>query len=140
MSNFLQTKTILISVLSLTWWIYPNDSTASFYFPETLFRTSLTLNVYTILISTRGCMTFRWSCPVGQCILILIWKLSTGVYIIIETSRQLVKLEFWSPNIMKSKIHILKLNLKLRSTVAISISLKLLCPREAIPDTLLYHF
>ena len=41
MSDFLQTKTILISVLSLTWWIYLNDSTASFYFPETSFRTSL---------------------------------------------------------------------------------------------------
>ena len=41
MSDFLQTKTILISVLSLTWWIYSNDPTASFYFPETSFRTSL---------------------------------------------------------------------------------------------------
>ena len=41
MSDFLQTKTIMISVLSLTWWIYSNDPTVSFYFPETSFRTSL---------------------------------------------------------------------------------------------------
>ena len=47
MSDFLQTKTIMISVLSLTWWIYSNDHTAgptvSFYFPETSFRY---LNIY----------------------------------------------------------------------------------------------
>ena len=41
MSDFLQTKAIMISVLNLTWWIYSNDPTVSFYFPETLFRTSL---------------------------------------------------------------------------------------------------
>ena len=41
MSDFLQTKTIMISVISLTWWIYSNDPTVSFYFPETSFQTSL---------------------------------------------------------------------------------------------------
>ena len=41
MSDFLQTKTILISVLRLTSLIYSNDPTVSFYFPETSFRTSL---------------------------------------------------------------------------------------------------
>ena len=33
----------LINLLSLTWWIYSNDPTVSFYFPETLFWTSLNL-------------------------------------------------------------------------------------------------
>ena len=42
MSDFLQTKTILISVLSLTKWIYLNDPRVSFYFPETSFRSTLT--------------------------------------------------------------------------------------------------
>ena len=41
MSDFLQTNTIMISILSLTWWIYSNDPTVSFNFPETSFRTSL---------------------------------------------------------------------------------------------------
>ena len=44
MSDFLQPKTILISVLSLTWWIYSNDPTASFYFPETSFLNLLNLD------------------------------------------------------------------------------------------------
>ena len=50
MSDFLQTKTILISVLSLTWWIYSNDPTASFYFPETSFRTSLIWFYYPLIL------------------------------------------------------------------------------------------
>ena len=29
-------------ILSLTWWIFSNDPTVNFYFPETSFRTSLT--------------------------------------------------------------------------------------------------
>ena len=35
-------KTILISVLSLTCWIYSNDPKITFYFRETSFQTSLT--------------------------------------------------------------------------------------------------
>ena len=52
MSGFLQTKTIMIGILSLTWWIYSNDPTVSFYFPETLFRTSLNkFTAYLVLFS-----------------------------------------------------------------------------------------
>ena len=38
---FPSNKNYMISVLSLTWWIYSNDPTVSFYFPEISFRTSL---------------------------------------------------------------------------------------------------
>ena len=38
MSDFHQTKTILISVLSLACWVYLNDPKVSFYFPETSFE------------------------------------------------------------------------------------------------------
>ena len=41
MSNCLQTKAILISVVSLSWWIYLHSSRGSFYFPETSFPTTL---------------------------------------------------------------------------------------------------
>ena len=40
MSEFHQTKSILISVLRLACWVYSNDPKVSFYFPETSFRTS----------------------------------------------------------------------------------------------------
>ena len=64
MSNFLQTKTILISVLSLTWWIYPNDSTASFYFPETSFRTkreTLQDYIYLWILKVMSFATICWN-------------------------------------------------------------------------------
>ena len=44
MPDFLQTKTIMISILSLSWWIYSNDPTVSFYFPETLFQFQTSLS------------------------------------------------------------------------------------------------
>ena len=44
MSDFHQTKTLLISVISLACWVYSNDPKVSFFFLETSFQTSLSVN------------------------------------------------------------------------------------------------
>ena len=55
MSNLVQTKTILISVLRLTWWIYSGDPTVSFYFPKTSFQTSLSQCCFFDVVWTFWC-------------------------------------------------------------------------------------
>ena len=50
-SDFLQTKTIMISILSLTWWIYSNDPTASFYFPETFLNFLYLVNTLLYMVN-----------------------------------------------------------------------------------------